>query len=68
MSQRDHKFCNKPVIGAGKGGDTYFILVMLKILGLLAQLWTREEYTRVIEIELPAVGCLMLDLSGFKEK
>ena len=54
--------------GAGKGGDTYFILVMLKVRGLLAQLWAREEYTRVTEIELPAVGCLVLDLSGFKEK
>ena len=68
VSQCDHKFCNKPVIGAGKEGDAYFILVMLKILGLLAQLWAREEYTRVTEIELPAVGCSMLDLSGFKEK
>ena len=68
MSQCDHKFCNKPVIGVGKEGDTYFILVMLKILGLLAQLWAREEYTGVTEIELPAVGCSMLDLSGFKEK
>lgn len=56
------------MIGADTGGDTYFILVMLKILGLLAQLWAREEYTRVTEIELPAVAYSVLDLSGFKEK
>ena len=37
---------------------------MLKILGLLAQLWAREEYTRVTEIELPAVAYSVLDLSN----